>query len=135
MTGVECVSFPSLATHLMFFPVFGSKSAGKFRSAETILRDQACPHCGWSAAVASHVVHARALRRRIIGATIIGRSPGVTLVPVGANRPPTIQLEARTSNTNTVHRKTGSSGQTRSLRISGHGLGSAADVRARRMDS
>src|SRR5438874_3256711 len=48
--GVECVSVPSLADHLIFLPVFGSNASGKVFSSETMLRDQACPHCGWSAA-------------------------------------------------------------------------------------
>src|SRR5438445_10882847 len=48
MTGVECVSVPSLAIHLMFLPVCGSKLSGRFLSSETMLRDQAWPHCGWS---------------------------------------------------------------------------------------
>src|SRR5438034_1169888 len=50
--GVECVSVPSRATHLMFLPVLGSKEAGRPFSSETMLRDQAWPHCGWSAAQA-----------------------------------------------------------------------------------
>src|SRR3989442_14149445 len=48
--GVECVSVPSFADHLIFFPVVGSNESGKPFSSETMLRDQACPHCGWSAA-------------------------------------------------------------------------------------
>src|SRR5438128_254449 len=48
--GVECVSVPSFADHLIFFPVLGSNESGKLFSSETMLRDQACPHCGWSAA-------------------------------------------------------------------------------------
>src|SRR5213078_1522664 len=48
--GVECVSVPSCAVHFMFLPVLGSKEPGKPFSADRMLRDQACPHCGWSAA-------------------------------------------------------------------------------------
>src|SRR5216110_4125005 len=48
--GVECVSVPSRPTHLMFLPVLGSKESGRPFSSETRLRDQAWPHCGWSAA-------------------------------------------------------------------------------------
>src|SRR5437667_2836978 len=48
--GVECVSVPSCAVHFTFLPVFGSKESGKCFSSDTMLRDQACPHCGWSAA-------------------------------------------------------------------------------------
>src|SRR5260221_8504557 len=33
----------------MFFPVLGSKESGRPFSSETMLRDQAWPHCGWSA--------------------------------------------------------------------------------------
>src|SRR5436309_12402273 len=47
--GVEWVCVPSRATHLMFLPVLGSKESGRPFSAETMLRDQAWPHCGWSA--------------------------------------------------------------------------------------
>src|SRR2546428_6693345 len=52
-TGVECVSLPSAADHLMFLPVAGSNESGRFLSSETMLRDQACPHCGWSPAKAA----------------------------------------------------------------------------------
>src|SRR2546426_5524477 len=48
--GVECVSVPSCAVHFTFLPVLGSKESGKRFSSDTMLRDQACPHCGWSAA-------------------------------------------------------------------------------------
>src|SRR6266487_3091840 len=48
--GVECVSVPSCAVHFMFLPVLGSKEPGKPFSADSMLRDQACPHCGWAAA-------------------------------------------------------------------------------------
>src|ERR1039458_8509683 len=48
--GVEWVSVPNSADHLMFRPVSGSKESGSPRSSETMLRDQAWPHCGWSAA-------------------------------------------------------------------------------------
>src|SRR2546422_2324053 len=48
--GVECVSVPSCAVHFMFLPVWGSKEPGRPVSSDTMLRDQACPHCGWSAA-------------------------------------------------------------------------------------
>src|SRR5439155_24792102 len=50
--GVECVSVPSCAVHLMFLPVLGSKEPVKPFSSDSMLRDQACPHCGWSAAEA-----------------------------------------------------------------------------------
>src|SRR5882672_4429584 len=33
----------------MFWPVLASTEAGKLRSWEIMLRDQAWPHCGWSA--------------------------------------------------------------------------------------
>src|SRR5882762_2422435 len=48
MTGVEWVSVPSRADHLMFLPDAESKASGSPCSAETMLRDQACPHWGWS---------------------------------------------------------------------------------------
>src|SRR5437667_12096983 len=47
--GVEWACVPSRATHLMFLPVLGSNESGRPFSAETMLRDQAWPHCGWSA--------------------------------------------------------------------------------------
>src|SRR6266568_1439464 len=46
--GVEWACVPSRATHLMFLPVLGSNESGRPFSAETMLRDQAWPHCGWS---------------------------------------------------------------------------------------
>src|SRR6266567_4099706 len=53
--GVECVSVPSCTVHLMFLPVLGSKESGRSFSSDTMLRDQACPHCGWSAAEARKI--------------------------------------------------------------------------------
>src|SRR2546430_16203551 len=50
--GVECVSVPSRATHLMFLPVLEAKEPGRPLSSEPMFRDQAWPHCGWSAAQA-----------------------------------------------------------------------------------
>src|SRR5438477_2822683 len=50
MIGVECAWVPSLTVHLMFLPLAGSKESGKPCSVETMLRDQAAPHCGWSEA-------------------------------------------------------------------------------------
>src|SRR5580765_825435 len=50
--GVEWVSVPSCAVHLIFLPVLGSKEPGKPFSSDSMLRDQACPHCGCSAAEA-----------------------------------------------------------------------------------
>src|SRR5450759_2503646 len=47
--GVECVCVPRRATHLMFLPVLGSNESGRPFSAETMFRDQAWPHWGWSA--------------------------------------------------------------------------------------
>jgi hypothetical protein len=37
---------PNFATHLMFLPVFASNESGRPFSLETMLRDQAWPHCG-----------------------------------------------------------------------------------------
>src|SRR5437762_565126 len=48
--GVENVCVPSSTDHLIFSPVLGLKLSGRFFSDETILRDHACPHCGWSVA-------------------------------------------------------------------------------------
>src|SRR5438309_6440901 len=48
--GVECVSVPSSADHLIFCPVLRSNASGRRCSFEIILRDHASPHCGWSAA-------------------------------------------------------------------------------------
>src|SRR6266496_2674523 len=50
--GVEWVSVPSCAVHFMFLPDLGSKESGRHFSSDSMLRDQACPHCGWSAAAA-----------------------------------------------------------------------------------
>jgi hypothetical protein len=49
--GVECVSVPSGTLQRMFRPDLGSNSWTRPRSDETMFRDQASPHCGWSAAV------------------------------------------------------------------------------------
>ena len=57
--GVAWPSDPSFATHLIFFPVFGSKVSGKPRSSETMFRVHASPHCGWSAAKADRDARAQ----------------------------------------------------------------------------
>src|SRR5207244_4733639 len=46
--GVECVSVPRLAIHLIFLPDLGSNDSSKPFSSEVMLRDHARPHCGWS---------------------------------------------------------------------------------------
>src|SRR5437762_1083734 len=53
--GVECVSVPSCAVHFMFLPDLGSKEPGRPFSSDSMLRDHARPHCGWSAAAARWV--------------------------------------------------------------------------------
>ena len=64
MIGVECVSLPSFADHLMFLPVAGSKESGKPRSLETILRVQAWPHWGWSEAKTAKLQHPSTNKQR-----------------------------------------------------------------------
>src|ERR1035441_5938179 len=65
-TGEEWVSVPSSTDHWMFRPVWGSKDSGSPVSSETMLRDQAWPHCAWSAARAgrSKAPQASALNSR-----------------------------------------------------------------------
>ena len=53
--GVPCVCVPSGAIHWMFLPVSRSNESGRPRSAETIFRDHASPHWGWSAPVTAPV--------------------------------------------------------------------------------
>ncbi len=49
-TGVDQVWLPSDTTHLMFWPVAGSKLSTSPVSAETMLRVKAWPHWAWSPA-------------------------------------------------------------------------------------
>src|SRR6266480_2704652 len=80
--GVECACVPSFAVHLMFLSEMGSKESGRPCSAETMFRDQASPHWGWSEANVSKLQHPT---------TNIQRNPKAEI-----RRP---KAEGRTSNT------------------------------------
>src|SRR5436190_8183003 len=89
MMGEEWVSVPSLADHLMLWPVAGAKESGRPRSGETMLRDQGWPHCGWSAAERGRVRRPKAKTR--------GRPKSEGRNPKEIRRPKSEEMNCRTA--------------------------------------